>query len=62
MPRPSGRQAIDKALARIVAAGRIPGMPDKPDRLVEVQAKGCRHIYTHVPPRLGIGAPAFLKQ
>ena len=59
---PPVAQAIEAALARIVAAGRIPGMPATPDTLAEVQAKGCRYIYTHLPRLLGIGASAFLKR
>jgi len=49
-------------LARIVAAGRTPGMPATHDTLAEVQAKGCRYIYTHLPRLLGVGAAAFLKR
>jgi len=59
---PPVAEAIEAALARIVAAGRIPGMPATPDTLAEVQAKGCRYIYTHLPRLLGIGASAFLKR
>src|SRR5439155_10271628 len=36
---PPVAQAIEAALARIVAAGRTPGMPATPDTLAEVQAK-----------------------
>jgi 2-keto-3-deoxy-L-rhamnonate aldolase RhmA len=59
---PPVADAIEAALARIVAAGRIPGMPATPDTLAEVQAKGCRYIYTHLPRLLGIGASAFLNR
>ena len=59
---PPVAKAIEGALARIVAAGRIPGMPATPDTLAEVQAKGCRYIYTHLPRLIGIGASAFLKR
>jgi 4-hydroxy-2-oxoheptanedioate aldolase len=58
---PPVAKAIEEALARIVAAGRTPGMPATHDTLAEVQAKGCRYIYTHLPRLLGIGAAAFLK-
>jgi hypothetical protein len=37
-------------------------MPATHDTLAEVQAKGCRYIYTHLPRLLGIGAAAFLKR
>ena len=59
---PPVAKAIDAALAKIVAAGRTPGMPATPDTLTEVLGKGCRYIYTHLPRLLGIGASAFLKR
>jgi len=59
---PPVAKAIEGALARIVAAGRTPGMPATHDTLAEVQAKGCRYIYTHLPRLLGTGAAAFLKR
>jgi 2-keto-3-deoxy-L-rhamnonate aldolase RhmA len=54
--------AIEEALAKIVAAGRVPGMPATADNLAEVLGKGCRYIYTHLPRLLGIGAAAFLRR
>jgi 2-keto-3-deoxy-L-rhamnonate aldolase RhmA len=59
---PPVAEAIDDALARIAAAGRTPGMPATPETLAEVQAKGCRYIYTHLPRLLGLGAAAFLRR
>ena len=56
-PRRSRRRWL-----RLSAAGRTPGMPATPDTLAEVQAKGCRYIYAHLPRILGIGASAFLKR
>ena len=47
---------------RIVAAGRTPGMPATAETLADVQAKGCRYIYTHLPRLLGLGAAAFLRR
>jgi 2-keto-3-deoxy-L-rhamnonate aldolase RhmA len=58
---PPVAKAIDETLARIVAAGRTPGMPATPETLPEVLAKGCRYIYTHLPRLLGAGAAQFLK-
>ena len=43
-----------------LAAGRTPGMPATPETLADLQAKGCRYIYTHLPRLLGLGASAFL--
>jgi 2-keto-3-deoxy-L-rhamnonate aldolase RhmA len=58
---PEVARAIDTTLAKIVAAGRVPGMPATTDNLASVMASGCRYIYTHVPKVLGAGASAFLK-
>ena len=54
-------KAIEDALARIVAAGRTPGMPATAETVADVVAKGCRYVYTHLPRLIGAGAAAFLK-
>jgi 2-keto-3-deoxy-L-rhamnonate aldolase RhmA len=59
---PAVRAAIDKTLARIVAAGKTPGMPATADNLDQVIASGCRYIYTHLPKLFGAGASAFLSK
>jgi 2-keto-3-deoxy-L-rhamnonate aldolase RhmA len=53
--------AISVTLAKMVAAGKTPGMPATAETLPEVLAGGCRYIYTHVPKLLGAGAVAFLQ-
>ena len=53
-------EAIDAMLAKIRAAGAAPGMPATTETLGEVQGKGCRYIYTHLPKLLGAGARGFL--
>jgi 4-hydroxy-2-oxoheptanedioate aldolase len=58
---PAVAEAIDATLAKIVAAGRVPGMPATTDTLPEVIGKGCRYIYTHLPRLIGAGSAAFLK-
>jgi 4-hydroxy-2-oxoheptanedioate aldolase len=58
---PPVAQAIDAALAKIVAAGKTPGMPATTDTLAATIASGVRYIYTHLPRVLGAGASAFLK-
>jgi 4-hydroxy-2-oxoheptanedioate aldolase len=58
---PPVARAIDEALARIVAAGRAPGMPATAETVADVVAKGCRYVYTHLPRLIGAGANAFLK-
>ena len=54
-------KAIDDTLAKIRAAGKVPGMPATAETVAEVEGKGCRYIYNHVPRILGAGAAAFLK-
>ena len=58
---PPVAEAIESTLARIVAAGRTPGMPATSDTLSEIVGKGCRYIYTHLPRLLGAGSAAFLR-
>lgn len=58
---PPVAQAIERALARIVAAGKVPGMPATAENLAEVTGKGCRYVYTHLPRLIGAGTAAFLK-
>jgi 4-hydroxy-2-oxoheptanedioate aldolase len=59
---PPVKEAIDKTIARIVAAGKTPGMPATADNLDQVIASGCRYIYTHLPKLFGAGANAFLSK
>lgn len=59
---PPVKDAIEKTLARIVAAGKTPGMPATADNLEQVIASGCRYIYTHLPKLFGAGASAFLSK
>ena len=56
---PPVAEAIEQALARIVAAGRTPGMPATAETLDEVLGRGCRYVYTHLPRLLSMGAAAF---
>jgi 4-hydroxy-2-oxoheptanedioate aldolase len=56
---PPVAKAINEALARILAAGRTPGMPATSDTLGEVVGNGCRYVYTHLPRLLRTGAAAF---
>ena len=58
---PAVAKAIDDTLAKIVAAGRAPGMPATAETLPEVIGKGCRYVYTHLPRLIGAGTSAFLK-
>lgn len=59
---PPVKKAVDRTLARIVAAGKTPGMPATTDNLDQVIASGCRYIYTHLPKLFGAGAQAFLSK
>jgi 4-hydroxy-2-oxoheptanedioate aldolase len=58
---PRVARAIDETLAKIVAAGKTPGMPATGDAVQGVLAKGVRYIYTHLPVILGTGAKAYFK-
>lgn len=53
--------AIASTLAKIVAAGKIPGMPATAENVQSVQQQGVRYIYTHVPKLLAGGAGDFFK-
>ncbi|MDX2158278.1 MAG: aldolase/citrate lyase family protein [Hyphomicrobiaceae bacterium] len=57
---PSVAKAIDETLARILAAGKVPGMPATAEALPGVIAKGCRYVYNHLPRILGGGASQYL--
>jgi 2-keto-3-deoxy-L-rhamnonate aldolase RhmA len=58
---PPVAEAIANTVAKIVAAGRTPGMPATTDNLADIIGKGCRYVYTHLPRLIGAGAAAFLK-
>ena len=58
---PEVHTAISKTMAKIVAAGKIPGLPAAADNVRKVQEQGARYIYTHVPKLLGTGANDFFK-
>jgi 2-keto-3-deoxy-L-rhamnonate aldolase RhmA len=59
---PPVARAIDKTLERIVAAGRVPGMPATSENLDEVLGRGCRYVYTHLPRLIGAGAHSYLRR
>ena len=58
---PAVAAAIGDTRSRIVAAGKIPGMPATADNVASLVGAGVRYIYTHLPRVLGTGASAFLK-
>lgn len=55
-------EAIARTLAKIVAAGKVPGMPAARDNLDDVRARGVRYIYTHLPKLLHAGCEEFLRR
>jgi 4-hydroxy-2-oxoheptanedioate aldolase len=55
------KEAIESTLAKIVAAGRIPGMPAASANVAAVREKGVRYIYTHLPKLLKAGTAEFLR-
>ena len=56
---PAVAQAIDETLAKIVRAGKTPGMPAATDNVARVIGAGVRYIYTHVPRLIGAGTGQF---
>ena len=58
---PRVARAIEDTLAKIVAAGKTPGMPATADAVQGVLARGVRYIYTHLPVVLATGAKAYFK-
>lgn len=58
---PEVAQAIETTLAKIVAAGKTPGMPAGQDAVQSALARGVRYIYTHVPTLLGASAKAYFQ-
>jgi 2-keto-3-deoxy-L-rhamnonate aldolase RhmA len=57
---PSVAKAIDETLTKIIAAGKVPGMPATAEALPDVVGKGCRYVYNHLPRILGAGASSYL--
>lgn len=57
---PAVAEAIEATLAKIVAAGRTPGMPASADAVQHVLSRGARYIYTHVPKLLGAAGRSYL--
>lgn len=52
---------IEDTIAKIVAAGKTPGMPATAEAVQGVLAMGVRYIYTHLPVVLASGAKADFK-
>jgi 4-hydroxy-2-oxoheptanedioate aldolase len=58
---PPVAKAIEETLAKIVAAGKTPGMPAATEAVQSALAKGVRYIYTHLPAILSAGAKGYFK-
>lgn len=58
---PKVAQAIEETLAKIVTAGKTPGMPAGADAVQGVLGKGVRYIYTHVPVLMNTGVKAYFE-
>jgi 2-keto-3-deoxy-L-rhamnonate aldolase RhmA len=54
-------KAIDATLEKIIAAGKIPGMPATAENVASVVTRGVRYIYNHTATLLGAAAAAYLK-
>lgn len=58
---PAVAKAVEDTLAKIVAAGKAPGMPAAEDAVATTLGRGVRYIYTHVPRLLGSAASNYFK-
>lgn len=58
---PSVAKAVEETLAKIVAAGKAPGMPAAEDAVAAAVGRGVRYIYTHAPRLLGSAARDYFK-
>ena len=56
------KKAIERALGRILSAGKIPGMPASVDNLDTVLRSGAKYVYTHLPRLIGAAAAGFLRK
>jgi 2-keto-3-deoxy-L-rhamnonate aldolase RhmA len=54
-------QAIEAALAKIVAAGKTPGMPAAAAAVEGALASGVRYVYTHLPVILASGSSTYFR-
>jgi 4-hydroxy-2-oxoheptanedioate aldolase len=59
---PPVAKAIEETLAKIVAAGKTPGMPAATEAVQSALAKGVRYIYTHLPAVLSAGAKGYFEK
>jgi 2-keto-3-deoxy-L-rhamnonate aldolase RhmA len=57
---PAVAKAITEARDKIIAAGKIAGMPATSENLASVVRSGVRYVYTHLPKVLGAGASGFI--
>jgi 4-hydroxy-2-oxoheptanedioate aldolase len=56
---PPVAKAIEETLAKIVAAGKTPGMPAATEAVQGALGRGVRYIYTHLPAILSAGAKGY---
>jgi 2-keto-3-deoxy-L-rhamnonate aldolase RhmA len=57
---PAVAKAITEARDKIIAAGKIAGMPATSENLASVVRSGVRYVYAHLPKVLGAGASGFI--
>ncbi len=56
---PEVKSAIAQTLDKIVAAGKLPGMPGTTQSVATLRERGVLYIYTHLPVLLASGAREF---
>ena len=57
---PEVREAMDRAFAAIVAAGKVPGSTGNVQAIRDYQRKGVRYLYTHLSRLLASASQEFL--
>jgi 4-hydroxy-2-oxoheptanedioate aldolase len=58
---PEVREAMDRAFAAIVAAGKVPGSAGNPQAIRRHLEQGVRYLYTHIPTLLASGSREFFE-
>ncbi|RMF85755.1 MAG: hypothetical protein D6736_16675 [Nitrospinota bacterium] len=58
---PPVREAMDRAFAAIVAAGKVSGSAGNPQAIRTYRQKGVRYLYTHLPTLLSRASAMFFE-
>jgi 4-hydroxy-2-oxoheptanedioate aldolase len=58
---PPVASAIEESLAKMLAAGRTPGMPAAAENVRDAVSRGVRYVYTHLPRLVAGSARDYLR-